>query len=114
MKGQRFFKHSVDVKEQKRVPDGFGGTEMKDVVVATYKVFIDTPSSEERFYMNQLNAEVFDRYMYYPYGLDIKRDMRLHTTEQGSSIIYEVIGKPEDQGGQNRFMRVKLREVKVT
>ena len=114
MRGKRFFKDDVQVIAMQRVPDGYGGTEMKEVVVAAYKVFIDTPTSQERFYTNQMNAEVFDRYMYYPYGLTIQRAMRLQTVEQGTTVTYEVIGQPEDQGNQNRIMRAKLREVKVT
>lgn len=114
MKGKRFFKDTAHAITRQREPDGYGGTEMKDVVTATYKVFIDTPSSQERFYINQMNAEVFDRYMYFPYGLAIKRDMRLQTIEQGEMVTYEVIGQPEDQGGQNQIMRAKLRKVVVT
>lgn len=114
MKGKRFYKDTVQTITRQRVPDGYGGTVMKDVVTATYKVFIDTPNAEERFYTNQMNAEVFDRYMYFPYGLAIKRDMRLQTTEQGETVTYEVIGQPEDQGGQNQIMRAKLRKVVVT
>lgn len=114
MKGKRFFQDTAHVITMQRVPDGYGGTEMKEVVTATYKVFVDTPTSQERFYINQMNAEVFDRYMYFPYGLAIKRDMRLQTVEQGETVTYEVIGQPEDQGGQNQIMRAKLRKVVVT
>lgn len=112
MRGQRFYQHTVDLFETKSVPDGAGGTEIKNIIIDTYDVFIDTPSASEQFQPNQSEDDKFERFMYYQYGVaTIKRGMTLRTIEEGETITYKVVGKPENQGGRNRVMRAKLTEV---
>lgn len=111
MRGQRFYTDLVEVIEKKKTSDGAGGTTTKDVVVGEQFVFIDTPTASEQFQINQMETDKFERYMYYPYGGAFKRGMRLQREEEGVLVKYEVVGKPENQGGRNQVMRAKLKEV---
>lgn len=112
MRGKRFYTDAVEVLEKKKVPDGAGGSQLLEVPVGEYKVFIDTPTASEQFYSNQMEDDKFERYMYYAYGLyAFKRGMRLQREEEGILVKYEIVGKPENQGGRNQVMRAKLKEV---
>ena len=113
MSGGRFFTDLVQVMEKKKVPDGSGGTTIKEVVVGKPFVFIDTPEAREQFYSNQIEDSKFERYMYYPYrSFTFKRGMRLnHEEDDGTIVKYEVVGKPVNQGGRNKVMRAQLKEV---
>lgn len=112
MRGKRFYTDTVEVLEKKSVPDGNGGSETKEVPIDEFQVFIDTPTASEQFYTNQMEDDRFERYMYYAYGLfPCKRGMRIQREEEGTQVKYEVVGKPENQGGRNQVMRAKLKEV---
>lgn len=113
MRGERFYTDLVHVMEKRKVPDGAGGSETKEVPVGECLVFIDTPTASEQFYSNQMEDDKFERYMYYPRNLfTFKRGMRLnHEEDDGIMVKYEVVGKPENQGGRNKVMRANLKEV---
>lgn len=113
MKGKRFFKDDVQLITKQRVSDGLGGFTQKEMPSGdVYKVFLDTPSSQDIFLANQLQQATFDRYMYYPYGLPFAWANKLqHVAKDGTVTKYEIVGKPENQGGQDRYMRANLKEV---
>ncbi|KKB34642.1 phage head closure protein [Bacillus thermotolerans] len=100
------FPHTITFLQNQRVSDGGGGHTTTWGPVLTIKVFMDTPSSRERYEAMQLNNPL-DRYLYYPYRTDITADMRVEY-EKG---VYEIAGEPEDQGGQHEIMRVALKLV---
>jgi SPP1 family predicted phage head-tail adaptor len=100
------YPHEVVFLEQSKVPDGGGGykTSWKEVLV--FEGFLDTPTSRELFKAQQLNYTL-DRSLYYPYRTDVKEKMRC----QCEGDTYELVGKPEDQGGQHEVMKVSLKLV---
>lgn len=100
------FPHEVDVLEKRKTSDGAGGFKLQWVPVETIAAFVDTPSSKEQYYAQQLGNPL-SRYMYYPYRADFKSDMRL----QYEGEIYEFAGRAEDQGGMHEIMRVALKLV---
>ncbi|MFY0744744.1 hypothetical protein AB1K09_19955 [Solibacillus silvestris] len=113
MKGKRFFKDDVQIITKQRIPDGSGGFTQGELPSGPpYKVFLDTPNAQEQFLVNQMNQETFDRYMYFNYGMPFVRNTKLqHVDKSGVITKYEVVGKPENQGGRDQFMRANLREV---
>lgn len=100
------FPHTVEVVQKKKVSDGAGGSKTKWFPVATLEAFIDTPTSKEQYYAQQLGNPL-ERYMYYPYRTDLTSSMRLRY----ESEIYAFAGHPEDQGGQHEIMRIALKLV---
>lgn len=100
------FPHEVEVVQKKKVSDGAGGFKTEWIPVDTMEVFVDTPTSKEQYYAQQLGNPL-ERYMYYPYRTDLKSDMRLRYEGE----IYAFAGRPEDQGGQHEIMRVALKLV---
>lgn len=100
------FPHEVEVVQKKKVSDGGGGFETKWFPVATLEAFIDTPTSKEQYYAQQLGNPL-QRYMYYPYRTDLTSSMRLRYEGE----IYAFAGRAEDQGGQHEIMRVALKLV---
>ena len=100
------FPHEVEVVQKKKVSDGAGGFKTEWFPVDTVEVFVDTPTSKEQYYAQQLGNSL-ERYMYYPYRTDLKSDMRLRYEGE----IYAFAGRPEDQGGQHEKMRVALKLV---
>ncbi|MFE3573945.1 phage head closure protein [Lysinibacillus sp. NPDC059133] len=100
------FPHEVEVVQKKKVPDGDGGFETKWSPVETIEAFVDTPTSKERYYAQQLDNPL-ERYMYYEYRTDLTSSMRLRYEGE----IYSFAGRPEDQGGQHEIMRVALKLV---
>lgn len=71
-----------------------------------FACFIDTPTATEKYNAMQMKHQL-DRYMYYPYGADIKPNNRIRF----EGVEYEVETDPEDQGGMHEFMRVALKRV---
>lgn len=100
------FPHTVEVVEKQRISDGAGGYKTEWMPVDTVDAFVDTPTSKEQYYAQQLSNHL-DRYMYYPYRTDLTSSMRLRYEGE----IYEFAGRPEDQGGQHEIMRVALKLV---
>lgn len=100
------FPHVVEVVEKKRIPDGAGGFKTEWIIVDTIQAFVDTPTSKEQYYAQQLGNPL-ERYMYYPYRVDLSSTMRL----KYGAELYEFAGRPEDQGGQQEIMRVALKLV---
>jgi len=100
------FPHEVEVVQKKKVSDGAAGFETKWLPVDTIDAFIDTPTSKEQYYAQQLGNPL-QRYMYYPYRTDLTSSMRLRYEGE----IYAFAGRPEDQGGQHEIMRVALKLV---
>jgi SPP1 family predicted phage head-tail adaptor len=101
------YPHSVTFQELQKVPDGAGGFEQAWVdVLIDVPAFCDTPSSREIFQAQQLNTP-FDRNLYYEYRTDITEKMRCVFEDD----IYELIAKPQDQGGQKEVMKVQLRMI---
>lgn len=98
--------HEVEVMQKKKVSDGAGGFKTEWVLVETIDAFVDTPTSKERFYAQQLDNPL-ERYMYYEYRTDLTSKTRLRYEGE----IYEFAGRPEDQGGQHEKMRVALKLV---
>lgn len=100
------FPHTVEVVEKKRISDGAGGFKTDWHPVDDFAAFVDTPSSKEQYYAQQLGNPL-ERYMYYPYRTDLTSSMRLRFKGE----IYTFAGRPEDQGGQHEIMRVALKLV---
>jgi len=100
------FPHEVEVVQKKKVSDGAGGFKIVWHPVDDFAAFVDTPSSKEQFYAQQLGNPL-QRYMYYPYRTDLTSSMRLRYEGE----IYAFAGRPEDQGGQHEIMRVALKLV---
>jgi len=103
------YPHEINVIRQGGlIEDESGGfVESEPVKLFGMKAFVDTPSSYEEYVAMQ-KQNPFDRYMLYPYRTDITSDMYIEYEE----VLYEIVGKPRDQGGWHEVMRVKLREVK--
>lgn len=100
------YPHTVTFQSLKKVSDGAGGYVEKWSNVLTLTCFMDTPSSREIFQAMQLQNPL-DRNLYYPYRTDVNEKMRC--TFEGET--YELIGKPQDQGGQHEVMKVPLKLV---
>ncbi|MFL0365377.1 phage head closure protein [Pseudobacillus sp. 179-B 2D1 NHS] len=100
------FPHEVTFTALTSIPDGGGGSEKEWKPFTTIEGFMDTPTSRERYEAMQLNNQL-DRYLYYPYGTEVKPNMRV--TFEGET--YEIAGRPEDQGGQHEIMRLPLKLV---
>lgn len=84
---------------------GFGEDNKKTLFQMV--AFVDTPSSKERYTAMQLQNPL-DRYMYYPYRKDMLETHFVLLDEDE----YRIAGRPEDQGGQHKIMRVPLQLVK--
>ena len=100
------FPHEVEVVQKKKVSDGAGGFKTEWSLVDTLETFVDTPTSKEQYYAQQLGNPL-QRYMYYPYRTDLTSSLRLRYEGE----IYAFAGRPEDQGGQHEIMRVALKLV---
>ncbi|MEE3805459.1 phage head closure protein [Lysinibacillus fusiformis] len=100
------FLHEVEIVQKKKVSDGAGGFKTEWTLVDTLETFVDTPTSKEQYYAQQLGNPL-QRYMYYPYRTDLTSSMRLRYEGE----IYAFAGRPEDQGGQHEIMRVALKLV---
>lgn len=100
------FPHEVEVVQKRKVSDGAGGFKTEWYPIDTLEVFVDTPTSKERFYAQRLNNPL-ERYMYYEYRTNLTSSMRLRYEGE----IYAFAGRPEDQGGQHEIMRVALKLV---
>ncbi|MGE7129159.1 phage head closure protein [Lysinibacillus xylanilyticus] len=100
------FPHTVEVVEKRKVSDGAGGFKTEWFPVDTIDCFVDTPTSKEQYYAQQLNNPL-ERYMYYEYRTDLTSSMRLRYEGE----VYAFAGRPEDQGGQQEIMRVALKLV---
>lgn len=100
------FPHEVVFLKKTKLPDGGGGNIIGWKEELSFNGFLDTPSSRDLFTANQL-TKPFDRSLFYPYRTDVAVDMRCRC--EGDT--YEIVGRPEDQGGQNRVMKVSLKLV---
>ncbi|WP_249645854.1 MULTISPECIES: phage head closure protein [unclassified Lysinibacillus] len=100
------FPHEIEIVEKKKVSDGAGGFKTNWHPVDTIEAFVDTPTSKEQYYAQQLGNPL-ERYMYYEYRTDLTSSMRLRFEGE----IYAFAGRPEDQGGQHEIMRVALKLV---
>ncbi|MEK5432612.1 phage head closure protein [Lysinibacillus sp. FSL R7-0073] len=100
------FPHEVEVVQKRKVSDGAGGFKTEWFQVDAMEAFVDTPTSKEQYYAQQLGNPL-QRYMYYPYRTDLTSSMRLRY----EGDIYEFAGRAEDQGGQHEIMRVALKLV---
>lgn len=100
------YPHEVVFLKKTKVSDGGGGyvTGWKEEL--SFNGFLDTPSSRDLFTANQL-TKPFDCSLYYPYRKDVTTDMRC----QCEGDTYEIVGRPEDQGGQHEIMKVSLKLV---
>lgn len=86
--------------------DSGGFVEGGPVELFEMQCFVDTPSSYEEYVAMQKKNE-FDRYILYPYRTDITSDMQV--VYEG--MTYEIVGKPQDQGGWHEIMRLRIKEV---
>ena len=100
------YPHHVAFQSLIKVPDGAGGFKPTWTTVLHIQGFLDTPSGREIFQAMQLQTPL-DRNLYYPYRTDVNEKMRC--TCDGET--YELIGKPQDQGGQHEIMKVPLKLV---
>lgn len=100
------YPHIVIFKTLTKVSDGAGGYVQSWTPTLTIQGFLDTPSSREIFTAQQLQNPL-DRNLYYAYRVDI--DAKMRCTCEGDT--YELVGKPQDQGGQHEVMKVALKLV---
>lgn len=105
------YPHTVTFMQQERTSDGGGGFIFLWKAKFMAQGFLDTPSSREIFEAQQLNNPL-DRNLYYPFRTDIKADMRCIYEVDGIVETYELVGNPQDQGGQREVMLVPLKLVK--
>lgn len=101
------FPHTVRFQQLVKVSDGLGGFSSLWTDSVVLNGFLDTPSSRETFQAQQLENP-YDRNLFYPYRTDITEAMRC--TCEG--INYELVGHPQDQGGQHEIMLVPLKVVR--
>ena len=66
---------------------------------------MDTPTSSEQLKFYQMDNN-YDRSLYTPYSVPITKK----TLFKYQGKTYEVVGEPEDQGGQQEIKLTKLRE----
>lgn len=69
------------------------------------KGFMDTPNSSEQLKFYQMDNS-YDRNLYTPYSVPITKK----TLFKYQGKTYEVVGEPEDQGGQQEINLTRLRE----
>lgn len=101
------YPHDIIFLKQSKVPDGGGGGNVLEwVKVLEFKGKMDTPSSREIFQAHQLNNPL-DRNLFFPYRTDVTPDMRC----QFEGDTYDLVGKPQDQGGEHEVMLVPLKLV---
>lgn len=100
------YPHTVEFLELSKVSDGGGGFETRWQTKFTVSGFVDTPSSREIFEAQQLNNPL-DRNLFYPYRTDIHAEMRCRYENN----LYDLVGHPQDQGGQHEVMQVPLKLV---
>lgn len=105
------FPHTITLMEYEKTSDGGGGFTYLWKAKFTAQGFLDTPSSQEVFEAQQLNNPL-DRNLFYPYRRDIHEKMRCVYEKDGIVEIYELVGRPLDQGGQEEKMLVPLKLVK--
>ena len=101
------FPHVVTVLIKQPIRDDMGGIKDEQwTPVFNMNGFVDTPTSRERYQAEQMQNPL-DRYLFYPYRTDIDSAMRITYENE----LYELAGRPEDQGGQHEIMRVALKLV---
>lgn len=105
------FPHNVTFQSLSKNPDGGGGYDEAWTDALNFNGFLDTPSSREIFVAQQLQNPL-DRNFYYPYRTDVLEKMRCVYKYDDITETYEVIGKPQDQGGQREVMVVPLKLVR--
>ena len=101
------FPHVITVLKNQPIRDKMGGV-IDEQWTPEFNMngFIDTPTSRERYQAEQMQNPL-DRYLFYPYRNDIDSAMRITYENE----LYELAGRPEDQGGQHEIMRVALKLV---
>ncbi|RLJ90123.1 phage head closure protein [Planococcus citreus] len=104
------FPHHIEFQTLGKVPDGGGGYKEDWVTVLDFNGFLDTPTSQELFQAQQLNYTL-DRNLFYPYRTDVKEQMRCLYRYDSTVETYELVSKPQDQGGQREIMKLMLKLV---
>lgn len=104
------FPHHVEFQIFDKVSDGGGGHEKDWITVLDFNGFLDTPTSQELFQAQQLNYTL-DRNLFYPYRTDVKEQMRCIYREDDIQETYELVSRPQDQGGQREIMKLMLKLV---
>ncbi|WP_431811394.1 phage head closure protein [Lysinibacillus sp. FW12] len=100
------FPHTVNIKEEKSVPNGSGGSTKKWVKTSELDCFMDTPSTSRKVEMKQL-VESFHRDIYFSYEDSISLTARI----EYEGVEYTAAGDAEDQGGMHEVMRLPLKKV---
>lgn len=100
------YPHAVVFQTLTKVSDGAGGYVHSWANKLTIQGFLDTPTSREIFNAQQLQNPL-DRNLYYAYRTDI--DAKMRCVCEGDT--YELVGRPQDLGGQHEVMQVALRLV---
>lgn len=98
------YPHAVVFQAFTKVSDDAGGYKQTWNTALSFQGFLDTPESREIFAAQQLNNPL-DRNLYYPYRTDVNANMRCIC--EGNT--YELVGRPQDQGGQHEVMKVPLK-----
>ena len=100
------FPHTVEIKEEKSVPNGSGGSTKKWEVTSEFECFMDTPSTSRLVEMKQLGVS-FHRDIYFSYEELIPLTARI----EFEGVEYTAAGEAEDQGGMHEIMRLPLKRV---
>lgn len=103
----KFYRHTIEILVQKRVPDGEGGSTTQWVTDKSFKGLMDTPNTSKQLQAMQMSKRL-DRELYYAHGIEFPGTARIRC----DGVQYEQMGLPENQGGQDRFMLIPLTEIR--
>ncbi|WP_107839447.1 head-tail adaptor protein [Metasolibacillus meyeri] len=100
------FPHIVEVKQEKTVPNGTGGTKKEWVTIEEIACFVDTPKTSVIVEYSKLNIKL-SRFLYCPYGTVIPANARL----EFDGKQYKIAGDSEDQGGMHEVDRYPMERI---
>ncbi len=103
------FPHTVSVirKTITRDTSVYPAKTIESIQEFSLNALMDTPSTSESTSYHQRNI-VLSQFMYYPYD-----SIAIQKTDiiEYKGSRFELIGKPENQGGQDEVLRLPLREL---
>ena len=104
------YPHHLEFQRLEKESDGGGGFTELWTTVLDFDGLLDTPDSREVFQAQQLNVTL-DRNFFYPYRTDVTEKMRAVYRHKDTVETYEIVSRPQDQGGQHEVMKLMLKLV---